>query len=308
MALPFQPKGSLTAEQLAATRAAAKEPAWIAQRRQWEAERAAIRAQRTADEAQRVAQQARRVADGLPYQPSDAEVAAVQAEAQVRARLLHPEDFKEERDRAGRERSIADALPNQAQAAGGMRVNHLRVLMTDLPKRIDRETDAKAFYARIEAAAPLRQKRDPLLKTLLAAARAIVKAERFDRTGFIKRSFKGLAKLVDLCAKSIQRSVRFFEKHNLMGTLNTIYRDEDGLLLRGPNVYVPAVDVAPAPLPADVKGEDPKPSGAVSGALGTGARLAALFRLALRPWGLNATPLRSDRDRQSTRKVRPAPA
>ena len=202
---------------------------------------------------------------------------------------------------AGAPRPISAMLPPQVQAAARIRVNHWKVHKADVPERIDRETAAGDWFARIRAAAAGGH---PGLSwhAIEKYAEKLIYVERRDRVGFVQRTGEQFAKLMGYCERHVTRLKNWFEAHGLFDVLNVLVRDADGLLVRGANIYVPTVDVPPAPLPADVEGADPVPSAAASRAFGGLARLAALFGLRERPWGLNATPISSSRLR------RPAPA
>ena len=176
------------------------------------------------------------------------------------------------------------------RAAADLRVNHHKIQKADVGP-IDRETDAPAWYAQIRAVRCVPGQKGPLFGSLMQVAWAMVALERRRAMGFAWATYEGLAKVAGCCPKTVERCMRFFEAHNLVDTLNVLFRRTDGALRRDANIYVPTIDRPPAPLPADVKGADSVRSAVVSRAFGGLSRLAALFGLRARPWGLNATPI-----------------
>lgn len=128
-----------------------------------------------------------------------------------------------------------------------------------------------------------------------------------DGWGFVQRAFKSIGRLAGLGRgednwgrETVRKCIRWLEEHGWIGTLNALYRDEDRALKRDANVYQlfgkhDAAEIAAlAPEARAVKRESL-----------TLSRGAALFGLALRPWGLNATPAPSNRHQVRTL---PAPA
>jgi hypothetical protein len=220
-------------------------------------------------------------------------LAELQSESTARARAMektlspHEYGYMQPRDA---ERQVGDALSPATRAAAGLRVNHHKIHKADV-KPIERETDASAWYALIRARHRDARGERPGLAFVLRVCGAIVAAEVADGMGFARRTYQELARWAGCCSRTVERCVRFLETHNLLDTLNVLYRTTDGALWRDANIYVPTIDRPLAPLPADVKGADPVRSMAMSRVFGGLSRLAALFGLRQRPWGLNATPI-----------------
>lgn len=227
---------------------------------------------------------ARTYLPGLPAPVvTDAALAAMQAEATARA--------KADTSSLGGGRSVGAALPPAVRATAKIRAKHESVHQADL-RPIARETDAAVFYAKVRAAAAARPHLGISLHAIEKFAETIVYLERKDGVGYVQRALQALGKFSRYCARHIQRLKDWFEANNLIDIVNTKVRTGAGVIRRGANVYVPTVDRSPAPLPADVEDKDPVVSAAVSRALGGMNRLAALFGLHRRPWGLNTTPSR----------------
>jgi hypothetical protein len=241
-----------------------------------------------------------------PLPPSravtEAELAALQADAATRAASLEGEDSRRYGDaganwfNAGPRavRSVGSALPANVRAASGLRVGHLRIKEADI-KPIARETPAAKFRAAAEAAIVSFG-----LKGFGISAKAVEKfvdkiiaVEMRDRVGFARRTLRGWRTLTRYCERHCQRVLKWLEASGLLDVLNTLLRDADGYWVRGANIYVPTIDAEPWPLPADVNAPDPLLPAVISRALGAASRLGALFGLAVRPGGLNVTPLRA---------------
>lgn len=184
----------------------------------------------------------------------------------------------------------AAAVPPRAAAAAGLRVNHPKIQAGDL-KPIKRRTDVRALYRMARTACANRRKGDPLRSSVMSYLEAIVWFERADRVGYVSRTAVAYAKFTGMCERTIKRCQRFCEAHGLIDVLNSL-RWADGDLRRGPNVCVPTVDEA-VPVPDDIVAT--MPEGLVKRALSGLQRLGALFGLAVRPWGLNATALSNPR-------------
>lgn len=199
----------------------------------------------------------------------------------------------------GQFQPVSAALPTSTQAATGLPAQRLRILRSDVPASIPRETPMAAFMARVRQAAKGLSGQGVSPRCVEAAAEACVVLER-KRGGFAWTGFNGLATVAGYCARQLQRAMRWLEGQGLIDVMNVPYREGDEWW-RDANIYVPTMDAEPSPLPADTAGPDPVLPASTSRALGGGARLAALFGLVLRAGGLNTSPVRNYRGR-------PAPA
>lgn len=277
MALPFQPKGNLTPEQLLAARVAAG------------------LTHRPAKSFQRAGETSREFFQRVDREMLENAAREARRDGQ-NAAINRGEDI------GGGLKPIASGLLPQVQAVAKVgRVNHWKIHKADVPERIARETSRGAWFARITSAAKAHGHPGLSWHAIERYADEFLKAEQRDGVGFLRRTGKQFAGLTKYCVRHVTRLKTWFDAHGLFDILNVLTRDEDGRLVREGNLYVPTVDVPPAPLPADVKGDDPVPSPAVSRAFGGLARLAALTGLRETGWGLNAM-------RTSRRLGRAAPA
>lgn len=128
-----------------------------------------------------------------------------------------------------------------------------------------------------------------------------------DGHGFVQRAIKSIGRLAGLGRmegqwgrETVRKCIRWLEDHGWIGTLNALYRNDDRSLRRDANVYILfGKDDA-----AEAAGLEPE-TRATWRESRTLSRGAVIFSLAVRPWGLNATPAPSNRHQIRTR---PAPA
>ena len=109
--------------------------------------------------------------------------------------------------------------------------------------------------------------------------------------GYVYHSFKFLGDLGQQGKENARKIIRWLEDRGWIGTLNTLYRDEDRTLKRGNNVYLlfgkeTAEEISAVEDPS--KRAEKRESTTLS-------RGALLWGLMVRPWGLNATPTASNR-------------
>jgi hypothetical protein len=119
-----------------------------------------------------------------------------------------------------------------------------------------------------------------------------------DGRGFVQRGFKALGGLGDQGKENARKAIRWLEDHGWIGTLNTLYRDEETReLRRGENVYLlfGKEDAAEITAIGDASARALKRESL------TLSRGAVLWQLMVRPWGLNATPSPSNRHQTRTR-------
>lgn len=199
----------------------------------------------------------------------------------------------------GRFQSLADALPPSTQSAAGLPVKRLRILKSDVPASLPRETPAAAFHARVRAFAESASPHGVSVRCYEAAAKAYLYFER-KRGGLAQVGYKGMAAIAGYCERQMQRAVKGLEGAGILDVLNVPYREDDEWR-RDENIYVATIDAEPPPVPADVDAPDPVVPASASRALGGGTRLAAWFGLVLRAGGLNTSPA-------SNYRFRPAPA
>ena len=110
--------------------------------------------------------------------------------------------------------------------------------------------------------------------------------------GYVQHGLKFLADLGHQGRETARKIIRWLEDRGWIGTLNTLYRDEkDRSLRRGNNVYL-LFDKETADEIAAV--EEPEERAKKRESI-TLARGALLWNLVVRPWGLNATPVASNR-------------
>jgi hypothetical protein len=226
-----------------------------------------------------------------PEDPTDANLAALNAKATAEMAKI---DAKEARQSSsGPWSTIGSNLPPNAQAAWKLRVKHPRILKVDI-RPIARETDETALRAGVRAFYAVPRRGYPLLGSMQQAVSAILYVERADAMGLANRTLEQMATIAGHCVRTFQRCKDLLVALGLIDQANSVVPAPDGgAYWLDANVYVPTVDVAPAPLPADVGKPDPVLPAAVSRALGGFNRLAALFGLFARPRGLNTTPLRT---------------
>lgn len=222
-------------------------------------------------------------------QPTDEDLAALNAKATAEAAKIDARDAR--RPSVGLFSSIASKLPPIAQAAGKLRVKHPRILKADI-RPIARQTDESAIRSKLRAFYAVPRKGYPLLGSMQQALSAILHVERADGMGFANRTLKAMATIAGHSVRTFQRCKDTLVATGLIDQACSVVAAPGGGYWLDANVYVPTVDVAPAPLPADVRKPDPVLPIAVK--LGGLARLAALFGLMARPTGLNTTPLRSN--------------
>lgn len=240
---------------------------------------------------------------------ADPDLVALHAAATARAPAI---DAREARNsgaayfRQDVGRSAASALPPIARAASGQRIEHLRIHEADL-RPVARATPAARWRALVRKSYEDR----PIERGLHFGTRAVahfvhailyVESVMEKGLGYVRRTFDELGKIGETkySGRHMKRVQRDLESRGLIDVLNTLKRDGD-MWVRGANLYVPNVDEDAPPLPADVDAPDAPVLATASAGISAGARLSALFGLALRPWGLNTTPLRSPQDN-------PAPA
>jgi hypothetical protein len=110
--------------------------------------------------------------------------------------------------------------------------------------------------------------------------------------GYVYHSFKFLADLGKQGKENARKIIRWLEDHGWIGTLNTLYRDEnDRSLKRGNNVYI----LFPKETAEEISAVEEPSARALKRESITLSRGAVLWNLMVRPWGLNATPLASNR-------------
>lgn len=212
----------------------------------------------------------------------------LQAEAARRAAELEKIDRRSEESDRRKTVSAGDAVPSQLKALAGVRINHPKIQEADLTP-IDRRTDAPAFYRLAHVAIAKRRtgENHPRIATFMRYVWGLVTTEQNEKVGYVHKPASFLASITGLCCKTIERCQRYAEAHGLIDVLNSL-RWDGNEQRRGPNVCVPTVDEEPGPPPDDVAA---LPAGLVRRTLGGLHRLGALFDLAVRPWGLNKTPL-----------------
>jgi hypothetical protein len=126
-------------------------------------------------------------------------------------------------------------------------------------------------------------------------------AEAEKGLGYVYHGMKFLGGLGKQGKENARKIIRWLEDRGWIGTLNTLYRDEDRTLKRGNNVYLlfgkeTATEIHSVADPSE------RAAKRESLTLALGARL---WNLMVRPWGLNATPMASNRHEIRTN---PSPA
>ena len=116
-------------------------------------------------------------------------------------------------------------------------------------------------------------------------------AEAEKGLGYIHHGMKFLGSLGKQGKENARKIIRWLEDRGWIGTLNTLYRDEDRTLKRGNNVYLLFGKETAAEISAVA---DPSDRAAKRESI-TLSRGALLWNLMVRPWGLNATPAASNR-------------
>ncbi len=132
-----------------------------------------------------------------------------------------------------------------------------------------------------------------------------------DGAGCVKRAYKSIGRLAGMGRKgmegnwgreTVRKVIDWCREHGWLGPLNSLYRDpENRALKRDANVYLLFAKEDAAEISAI---EDPSARALKRESL-TLSRGAVLWGLAVRPWGLNATPSPSNRHQIRTH---PAPA
>ena len=122
-----------------------------------------------------------------------------------------------------------------------------------------------------------------------------------DGHGFFQRALRSLGRLAKLGRRgmegnwgreTVRKVMDWLREHGWLGPLNALYRDpETRELKRDANVYQLFTKEDAAEISAI---EDPSARALKREAL-TLSRGATLWGLAVRPWGLNATPMASNR-------------
>src|SRR6266481_3276664 len=118
----------------------------------------------------------------------------------------------------GRFQSLAAALPSSTRAAAGMRVQRLRILKSDVPDSLARETPMAAFMARVRAAAKRLEGQGVSPRCVEATAEACVVLER-KRGGFAWAGLNSFATLAGYCTRQIQRAMRWLEGQGLIDVM-----------------------------------------------------------------------------------------
>lgn len=245
-----------------------------------------------------------------PAPADDVSVAALTAAATARVPAVDAHEARTSGAAYFRQdvgRSVGSALPVAARAASGQRLEHLRIHEADLHP-IGRTTPAALWRSIIRKSYEARPPKGFAMRAVAHYVNAVLYVEKvLDKgLGYARRAFEelgalsGFGSLTRYSGRHMKRVARDLEARGLIDVLNTLKRDGD-MWVRGANVYVPVVDEEMPPLPADVDAPDPPELARASSGVAGAARLSALFGLALRPWGLNTSPLRSPRNN-------PAPA
>lgn len=184
--------------------------------------------------------------------------------------------------------SAAAALPLAARVAlTPSRVVNPKIQDADVGKYRAPKFKGAPWWDRAKAAVAERAKGDPLELTLLNFCHAI--GRRFAwGNGSARLSLEALAKAMGCCVETARKTVRYFQRFDVLNVFNTLRRDENNLLVRAPNLYLaPREEHAPIEVPENLSPE-------LSQLARVGAELARWVSyfggMLVRDWGLNATP------------------
>jgi hypothetical protein len=119
-----------------------------------------------------------------------------------------------------------------------------------------------------------------------------------DGLGYVQRAYASIGRLARLGRtegnwgrETVRKAIRWLEAHGWIGTLNTLYRDEDRTLKRDSNVYL----LFGREDAEEAQALDEPAARTLWRESRTLSRGAAVWGLQVRPYGLNATSRVSDR-------------
>lgn len=191
--------------------------------------------------------------------------------------------------------ALSRVLPDAARQAAGMGIPNPKVWSADVKPMRGRAIDGEAYLRAVRVAADQRKPNSdhPLKPTIVRAGEVLKWAHDVERTGFVRRTFAQLGKLLGCCARTAQKAIRYLESHGLCDTFNVLRRDH-GQVRRDANLYL---------IPSHGAEPDAAPAPAASSLVTRLNRYAAWFGLTPRAWGLNATPAPVGRFRRPERPV-----